>query len=39
MTARAGLVTAGSTFRDGEESIYCLTNAGYELKIDNYVSP
>jgi hypothetical protein len=32
--ARAGLMIAGSTFRDGEESIHCLTKAGYDLKID-----
>jgi hypothetical protein len=32
--ARAGLMMAGSTFRDGEESIYCLTKAGYDLKIE-----
>jgi hypothetical protein len=32
--ARAGLMMAGSTFRDGEESVYCLTKAGYDLKIE-----
>jgi hypothetical protein len=32
--ARAGLMIAGSTFRDGEQSIYCLTKAGYDLKIE-----
>jgi hypothetical protein len=30
--ARHGLMMAGSTFRDGEESIYRLTQAGFELK-------
>jgi hypothetical protein len=29
---------AGSTFRDREESIYCLTTAGYDLRIDRCVS-
>lgn len=30
--ARAGLMRAGSTFRDGEESIYRLTPEGFERK-------
>jgi hypothetical protein len=37
--ARAGLMIAGSTFRDGEESIYCLTKAGYDRKIELLGSP
>lgn len=32
--ARAGLMRAGSTFRDGEESIYRLTQAGFERKAE-----
>ena len=35
--ARAGLMMAGSTFRDGEESIYRLTQAGFEMK--NSIAP
>jgi hypothetical protein len=30
--ARAGLMRAGSTFRDGPESIYRLTQEGFERK-------
>jgi hypothetical protein len=30
--ARAGLMMAGSTFRDGPESTYVLTQAGFDLK-------
>jgi hypothetical protein len=30
--ARAGLMRSGSTFRDGPESIYVLTEQGFELK-------
>lgn len=30
--ARAGLMIAGSTFRDGPESIYRLTKAGFDLQ-------
>ena len=32
--ARAGLMRAGSTFRDGEESIYRLTQEGFERKAE-----
>jgi hypothetical protein len=32
--ARAGLMVAGSTFRDGEESTYCLTKTGYDLRME-----
>ena len=32
--ARAGLMRAGSTFRDGEESIYRLTSEGFERKAE-----
>jgi hypothetical protein len=32
--ARAGLMRAGSTFRDGEESIYRLTQEGFERKAN-----
>jgi len=32
--ARAGLMRAGSTFRDGEESIYRLTPEGFERKAE-----
>jgi hypothetical protein len=32
--AAAGLMRAGSTFRDGEESIYRLTQKGFERKAD-----
>jgi hypothetical protein len=35
--AKAGLMMAGSTFRDGEESIYRLTREGFDLK--NAISP
>jgi hypothetical protein len=35
--AKAGLMMAGSTFRDGEESIYRLTQAGFDLK--NSIAP
>lgn len=31
---RAGLMRAGSTFRDGEESIYRLTELGFERKAE-----
>jgi len=31
--ARHGLMRAGSTFRDGEESIYRLTQAGSEFSM------
>jgi hypothetical protein len=30
--ARAGLMLAGSTFRDGPESVYVLTREGFERK-------
>jgi hypothetical protein len=32
--ARAGLMRAGSTFRDGAESIYRLTQEGFERKAE-----
>lgn len=32
--ARAGLMRAGSTFRDGEESIYRMTPVGFERKAE-----
>jgi hypothetical protein len=32
--ARAGLMQAGSTFRDGEESVYVLTREGFERKAE-----
>jgi hypothetical protein len=32
--ARAGLMRAGSTFRDGPESIYRLTQEGFERKAE-----
>ncbi|WP_435020400.1 hypothetical protein TA3x_001808 [Tundrisphaera sp. TA3] len=32
--ARAGLMLAGSTFRDGEESVYVLTREGFERKAE-----
>ena len=32
--ARTGLMRAGSTFREGEESIYRLTAEGYERKAE-----
>jgi hypothetical protein len=32
--ARAGLMRAGSTFRDGEESIYRLTAEGFGRKAE-----
>ena len=32
--ARAGLMKAGSTFRDGTESIYRLTRKGFERKAE-----
>ena len=32
--ARAGLMRSGSTFRDGEESIYRLTQEGFERKAE-----
>jgi hypothetical protein len=32
--ARAGLMRAGSTFRDGPESIYRLTPEGFERKAE-----
>ena len=32
--ARAGLMRAGSTFRDGEESTYVLTREGFDRKAD-----
>lgn len=32
--ARAGLMVAGSTFRDGPESIYRLTKEGFERKAE-----
>lgn len=32
--ARAGLMRAGSTFRDGPESIYRLTVEGFERKAE-----
>ena len=31
--ASHGLMRAGSTFRDGEESIYRLTQAGYDFSV------
>jgi hypothetical protein len=31
---RAGLMRAGSTFRDGEESIYVLTREGFDRKAE-----
>ena len=30
----AGLMSAGSTFRDGPESVYVLTQEGYRRKIE-----
>lgn len=33
--ARAGLMRAGSTFRDGEESVYVLTQEGFERKAEH----
>lgn len=32
--ARAGLMRAGSTFRDGPESIYRLTKEGFDRKAE-----
>ena len=32
--ARAGLMMAGSTFRDGPESVYVLTQEGFERKAE-----
>ncbi len=32
--ARHGLMLAGSTFRDGEESVYVLTREGFERKAE-----
>jgi hypothetical protein len=32
--ARAGLMQAGSTFRDGEDSIYRLTQQGFERRAE-----
>lgn len=32
--ARAGLMVAGSTFRDGPESVYVLTREGFERKAE-----
>ena len=32
--ARAGLMRAGSTFRDGAESIYVLTREGFDRKAE-----
>ena len=32
--AKAGLMMAGSTFRDGEESVYVLTREGFERKVE-----
>jgi hypothetical protein len=32
--ARAGLMRAGSTFRDGEESVYVLTREGFDRKAE-----
>jgi hypothetical protein len=32
--ARAGLMRAGSTFRDGAESVYVLTRDGFERKAE-----
>lgn len=32
--ARAGLMMAGSTFRDGPESIYRLTRQGFDRKAE-----
>ena len=32
--ARHGLMRAGSTFRDGPESIYRLTREGFERKVE-----
>jgi hypothetical protein len=32
--ARHGLMQAGSTFRDGEESVYVLTREGFERKAE-----
>ncbi len=32
--ARAGVMQAGSTFRDGEESVYVLTEEGFNRKAE-----
>jgi hypothetical protein len=32
--AAAGLMRAGSTFRDGEESVYVLTRDGFDRKAE-----